>query len=140
MTVMNPIAACGINCTTCYAYQRKKNVCSGCRADTDSKLYHCSVCKIANCDLLKETKSGLCFECSKFPCARLKQIDKRYRLKYNTSLVNDLKRLQQIGLEQYLLDENTRWKCKRCGSWLCIHNSNCPTCGENLKLQAPSKG
>ena len=129
---MNPIAPCGINCTTCYAYQRKKNVCQGCRAAEGSKLHHCTVCKIANCELLAETSSGFCYDCSRFPCARLKLLDKRYRLRYHTSLADDLRKLQSEGLEHYLEQEEHRWTCPHCNGKLCIHNENCPQCEKKV--------
>ena len=40
------IAPCGMNCTLCYAYQRTKNHCPGCRTDDEQKAFSCTNCRI----------------------------------------------------------------------------------------------
>lgn len=124
------IAPCGINCTSCYAYQRTKKICPGCRGDDSAKSYSCIVCRIKNCILLHQTESKLCYECAKFPCTRLKQLDKRYRLKYHTSLIGNLLRIKEKGIESFLEEEKEHWKCPSCGGMLCIHREECPECNE----------
>lgn len=137
---MIPIAACGVNCFTCYAYQREKNRCLGCHSDSTQKLHHCSVCKIANCELLKATRDKFCYECQKFPCVRLKQLDKRYREKYhNTSLIGNILRIKEVGLEAFLKEEEIKWKCPNCGRMLCIHREECLMCGQITSLKPTSQ-
>lgn len=97
---MNPTALCGINLTTCYAFQRKKYFCHRCMIYAESKQHHFSICKIANCEYLRHNKNAFCKEREKFTCAQLKQLDKRYRLKCNTSHFKDLRRYM-----------NYRFKC-----------------------------
>ena len=76
------IAPCGMNCRLCMAFQRKKNKCIGCNSDDCTKPAYCLHCIIKNCVTIQNSSSGLCYECDKFPCRRLKQLDKRYRTKY----------------------------------------------------------
>lgn len=122
------IAPCGINCASCYAYQRTKKVCPGCWGEDQEKSYSCLVCRIKNCILLNHTKSKFCYECPKFPCTRLKQLDKRYRLKYHTSLIGNLLTIRDHGIESFLETEKEHWKCPHCGGTLCIHREGCPQC------------
>jgi len=75
------IAPCGMNCGICMAYLREKNRCPGCRGDDASKMPSCLRCSIKNCETVKTTGSGFCYECPTGPCRRLKQLDKRYRTK-----------------------------------------------------------
>lgn len=130
------IAPCGINCATCLAFLRTKNRCDGCCSEDASKRHYCSVCRIKNCERLKQTATKLCVECSGFPCQRLKQLDKRYRLRYNVSLISNLLLIKDKGLEQYLKEEEIRWTCQNCSSSLCVHRSTCTACGQPVMKES----
>lgn len=121
------VAPCGINCRVCYAFLRTKNKCPGCRIDGLKPMY-CNRCIIAQCSILKETESGFCGDCAVYPCKRLKQIDKRYRLKYDTSLIGNLEAIRNIGITAFLDSDKERWRCKTCGGIICIHSSKCIKC------------
>jgi hypothetical protein len=131
------IAPCGINCGTCIAYLReKKNRCHGCRhADLIIPVSRLS-CKIKNCDKLQKTESKLCSGCQQFPCARLKHIDKRYRTKYYTSLVQNLVTIRETGMASFLENEDRKWACPNCGSMLSVHRNSCMKCNLELKREA----
>lgn len=129
------IAPCGINCGTCLAFLRTKNRCDGCWSADASKRHYCSVCRIKNCELLNQTETKFCYECNKFPCQRLKQLDKRYRLGYNISLINNLISIKEKGIQHYLEDEKKKWTCPYCKSDLCVHRNTCPTCGHLMVNQ-----
>lgn len=126
------IAPCGINCGTCRAHLRERNKCYGCRTSTGTEIPHCSKCVIRNCELLTKTSSEFCYECKEFPCARLTNIDKRYKAKYRTSLIQNLHVLSIIGMDDYLRQEMIKWTCKQCGSVLSVHNTRCLKCGKEF--------
>jgi hypothetical protein len=126
------IAPCGINCGTCIAYLRDKNKCPGCLVSSEDKTKTRYYCKIKNCEQLQKTNSGYCYECSDFPCQKIKHIDKRYRLRYHTSLIANLVSIKETGMKNYLENEISRWACPRCGSVTSIHKENCIRC--NLYL------
>jgi hypothetical protein len=123
------VAPCGINCGTCMAYQREKNKCVGCMSQFGNKANHCTSCSIKNCELLNQTVSKFCYDCEKFPCLRMKNLDKRYRLRYKTSLIQNLKAIQETGIITYLQNERVRWTCTNCGSIICVHRPVCAGCG-----------
>ncbi len=123
------IAPCGINCRLCYAYVRDKNVCPGCLGDDASKPKSCVQCAIKNCEKRIEGKKQYCFECDKFPCARIKHLDKRYRTKYGTSVIENLTNIKKAGIRSFVKSQNEKWTCPGCGSMLCMHRSQCITCG-----------
>jgi hypothetical protein len=118
------MAPCGMNCSVCMAFQREKNKCSGC--------YHadcrCKNCKIKSCDLLAGTESGFCYECTKYPCIRLKHLDKRYRTKYHMSMIENLDSIRKLGLAGFLQIEDQRWLCSQCGGQICVHRGYCIKC------------
>ena len=122
------IAPCGMNCATCIGYQRKKDKCPGCRIDSATKRKSCANCRILNCDLLAETNSKFCYDCKKFPCTRLKNLDKRYQTKYKTGLIQNLHIIKQFGMSSFLSFESNRRICANCGSVLSVHRDNCLTC------------
>jgi|WetSurMetagenome_2_1015567.scaffolds.fasta_scaffold02734_5 hypothetical protein len=124
------IAPCGINCGTCRAYLRERNKCSGCLSASGEKVNNCARCKIKNCESLAQTESKFCYDCPKFPCLTLRKIDKRYRVRYQTSLIQNLNIIRKNGIEEYLKDENSRWTCRDCGSVLSVHLHNCLKCGK----------
>jgi Protein of unknown function (DUF3795) len=126
------IAPCGINCGTCIAHLRNRNKCCGCRPDSGFKVNHCSTCRIRNCEYLSKTGSKFCYDCEIFPCLRLKQIDKRYRIKYKTGLIQNLIIIKEIGIYKYLKNEIARWSCPNCGSLISVHRDNCLTCNLDL--------
>jgi hypothetical protein len=124
------IAPCGINCGTCKAYQRVRNRCSGCMSAQGPKVNHCMTCSIKNCKSLAKTASKFCSECEEFPCPKIRHIDKRYRNRYETSLILNLSLINKIGVQSYLNEESARWTCSNCGSLLCVHNNSCSECGK----------
>lgn len=122
------IAPCGINCSLCMAFQRSWNRCTGCMSPSSQKLNHCSNCKIRNCEELKKINGRYCFECDKFPCKRLEQLDKRYQTKYGLSVIKNLQSIKEDGVEKFIEEENIKWKCANCGSLLCMHRDVCHVC------------
>ena len=48
--------------------------------------------------MCKDRKGDFCFDCDKFPCDRLKRLDKRYREKYGMSEIENLNKIREIGL------------------------------------------
>jgi hypothetical protein len=123
------IATCGINCGTCMAFQREKNKCIGCMSPSGNKANHCINCRIKNCEFLKQADSKFCFDCEKFPCLRMKNMDKRYRIRYKTSLIQNLRSIKEAGIKAYLHKESERWTCPDCGSMVCVHRPVCKGCG-----------
>ena len=122
------IAPCGIHCGLCYAFLRQKNRCSGCLSPDMQKVKHISTCKIKNCEKLDSTVSGYCYDCSSFPCARLKQLDKRYRIKYHVNLLENLLSIKESGLPTFVKTETLKWRCPNCGGTICMHKGYCLNC------------
>jgi hypothetical protein len=129
------IAPCGMNCGICLAYLRQKNHCPGCRGDDTDKSASCLKCIIKNCTVIKTNTSGFCFECTAYPCRRLKQLDKRYRTKYAMSMIENLASIQRIGLAAFVEQEKERWRCAKCGGTICVHRGYCYDCGEKLNRE-----
>ena len=122
------IAPCGVICDICLGFQRNKNKCVGCN-NTGNKPYHCTICSIKTCPEKHGNEKLLCNDCSKFPCRRIKDLDKRYVLKYGESPIENLKQINAIGLTDWINSQKEKWKCSNCNELLCVHNDVCLNCG-----------
>lgn len=123
------IAPCGMNCGLCIGHLREKSPCGGCfKIDDENKPKVCRSCRIVNCDLLTKAESGFCYDCVKYPCTRLQNLDKRYRTNYGMSMIENLAYIQENGLEKFLNNEEHKWKCKVCGVGLSVHRDYCLNC------------
>lgn len=126
------IAPCGMNCGTCIAYLREKNRCPGCRISSADKAVSVQRCIITKCVHLETTSSKFCYECEKYPCRRIKQLDKRYSTKYRTSFIENLATIKEKGIESFLEFESKRRTCPECGSVISVHRNNCLACNHDI--------
>ena len=127
------IAPCGMNCGLCAAYQFKE-------LDLNKKGFHRTYCPgciprgencthMADaCDLLGKGEVRFCFVCAKYPCKRLKSLDKRYRTKYHMGMIENLNTIRDAGMEDFLKSQEEKWNCPTCGGTICCHNGLCLTC------------
>jgi hypothetical protein len=122
------IAPCGINCSVCSGYQRKKNKCPGCNGIGNKPTY-CKTCSIRFCENKKSDKE-YCGSCEMYPCKRLKNLYKRYHEKYGVDIYQNIKEINAGRMEDLLIQEEKKWQCKTCGKLLCMHKSVCAECGE----------
>lgn len=150
------IAPCGMDCAICSGFLREsgeKNRCPGCNGDDARKPPSCAACRIKNCPELGGKELGgrndagaeaaggeagakrhggdqvFCLTCTKYPCTRLKQLDKRYRTRYGMSMLRNLADIQELGLDEFVRRERVRWTCPECGGVICVHRSECVYCG-----------
>lgn len=136
----NLIAPCGMNCGLCLAYHFlnmdlnkqgfHKKYCPGC-IPRGKNCTHMG----DQCELLKNGTVRFCFECDSFPCQRLKSLDKRYRTKYQMSMIENLEAIREHGLQEFLINEEAKWKCPECGGVICCHNGLCLNCNLDKLLQ-----
>lgn len=124
------IAPCGMNCGICIAHLRDRKKCQGCNGIDVDKPVHCLKCRIKNCEKIQKSELKLCYECNKFPCSRLKQLDKRYRTNYAMSMIENLKQIKNLGLDEFKKNEKIKWTCKNCGGIICVHRGYCINCNE----------
>ena len=124
------IAPCGMNCAVCTAYlsyhlpgRNGKSRCTGCRP----RRKMCAFIK-RDCVHLSTGEYAFCFECALFPCDHLSKLDRRYRTRYHTSFVENLKEIKTQGIDAFLIAERERYKCPTCGGVVCIHDSRCYEC------------
>jgi len=94
-----------------------------------SKPKYCRKCIILNCKTLKKNKMIFCSDkCKKYPCKRLKDLDKRYKTKYKMSMIENLEFIKKHGIRQFTKNQEKKYKCKKCSGTICIHRGYCLDC------------
>ena len=131
------IAPCGMNCGICkwyLAYSRGIPKERG-------KVVHCQGClpRNKNCFIKRECKKiandeiKFCFECDNIPCKDLNRLDKRYKERYNMSMVENLKEIKDKGMKEFLDNQESKYKCSKCGDIISVHDRKCYVCGHIRK-------
>ena len=78
---------------------------------------------------MKKNNWKYCTKCSKLPCKRMKQLDKRYTTNYNMSMLENLKFIKDKGMDAFLEKEKKKWTCPECGGIVTCHGGICLDCG-----------
>lgn len=122
------IAPCGFNCRVCAQYQKVKDACPGCLLRSTKKS---RICILKNCHKESRRDPVRCTGCTALPCARLRQFDARYqeRTRGYLSVIQNLRLLEEKGMEAFLVMEEEKWHCPQCGAWLCVSSHMCTACG-----------
>jgi len=104
--------------------------CNGCKSD--SLFVNCAVCKIRECAI--NSKVDHCLDCSNYPCNLITDSRKM------TSLLPHLKEnhlnmetIRNVGVEQWMSEQEKRWKCPECGTGFSWYTKRCTQCGKDLK-------
>ena len=124
------IAPCGMNCRICLAYfgytisgKKRKMKCIGCKPKDKSCAHLKKFCK----KLLKN-EIEYCYECSDFPCKPLQKLDNNYRERYAMSMIENLEYIRDNGMDDFLKQQEKKYKCPECGEVICVHNGICYSC------------
>jgi len=133
----NLAAPCGIYCGACRQYLLwKKDLlkergykmgCKGCRI----RNKNCAFIR-RDCPALKKKELDYCYECEQFPCQKLQKIDSLYQERYSVNLVENLKRIEEIGVEKWFQEQKELYTCPECGGEICVHDAECYDCGKEI--------
>ena len=131
------IAPCGMNCGICKAYLAFSR---GLPAKRGS-VTHCSGCRIRNkncyikrgCKRLLKNETQFCFDCEQMPCENLDRLDRRYRMRYSMSMVDNLKEIKNTGLSVFLENQKKKYECSSCGDVFSVHDGKCYSCGKVME-------
>ncbi len=67
------------------------------------------------------------------PCANVDRVDRRYRARYDTSLVGTLREIEEKGMQAFLEAQAARFKCPACGDVVSVHDGKCYACQHVIK-------
>ena len=69
-----------------------------------------------------------CFACDRFPCSKIKSLNKRYKENYDVDLVKNGVNAKQ-NMDAFLQEQKERFTCKSCGGVIDQHHKKCSECG-----------
>jgi hypothetical protein len=136
---LNLAAPCGFYCGTCRHYlARSKGLlkekglkagCVGCRI----KDKNCAFIK-KKCSLIRKNELDFCFECDNFPCENLTKLHERHLRDDNISMIDNLRRIKEIGAKKWLKEQEEKWSCPECGGNVCVEDGECYDCGSRSEV------
>ena len=110
--------------------------CHGCKSDTVFR--GCARCPMRSC-ARKRGNVELCVDCADYPCLRTRLLGLVVRL---MSLERKLphqrvrranqERIRCVGLAEWLVEQDRRWRCPQCGTLFSWYRATCPQCGREL--------
>ena len=119
-------APCGMNCIVCYKHCYHKKPCAGCLRSDGGKPEHCRKCKIKEC--VKSNGISYCYQCGAYPCKQIKSLEKSYKLRYKTSLIENSLFVEKYGLALFMQRQREKYTCSACGGVISIHDAVCSEC------------
>lgn len=133
----NLAAPCGLYCGLCRQYLvREKDLfeekglkqgCEGCR----KRFKKCAFIR-RDCPQLRKNEMEFCFECKDFPCQNLKKLSKNYQERWKVNLIENLERIEKLGAQKWLKEQETLYTCPKCQGDICLHDSECYDCGHKI--------
>ena len=121
------LSTCGVNCLACSAHLSLKDPCPGCRAsDEEITRKSCRDCMKKKCAF--EQGYNWCFECGRFPCSKVRSLNKRYLRNYNVDLIQNGADAKQ-DMQTFLHQQKLRFTCTVCGGIVDQHRCRCSECG-----------
>jgi len=97
--------------------------CQGCDADYQSN------CEFVTCNKRHGTES--CAFCPEFPCAMLVKF-KDDEWEHHQSVLDNLRRIKEIGIEAWVREQQKLWSCPDCGARAIWYQETCAQCGKAL--------
>lgn len=152
---INLVGACGLYCGACDHYlsntasgkhllERKtaigikvsQNPCGGCKVDCLDKLCKwCRECSIRKCVIGKNLNH--CRECKQFPCEEIEAFNGIHMHKREG--YQNLARLSELGISEWLKEQEVRWSCRNCGSSYSFYELECFCCKSKVEGLYPDK-
>jgi len=124
------VAPCGMNCRICLGFfgytmsgKKRKMKCIGCKPTGKS----CAWIK-KSCKKLLKNEIEYCYECSDFPCEKLQKLDNRYRERFDMSMIENLEHIRDNSMDDFLKQQEKKYRCPKCGGVICVHNGICYSC------------
>ena len=134
MVENNLAAPCGLYCGFCRSYLSKKKD----QLEKRGLKKGCEGCRVRNkkckwirkdCAAIRTGKLKFCHECDDIPCEGLEFLEEDYQERWFVSLIENLKRIGEIGAEKWLEEQKQFYTCPQCGGEICLHDEECYDCG-----------
>ena len=139
-------AACGTYCGACPSYLARHSEdesierpnpwgdCDGCLSG-GLLASHCRACSIRLCALNKQDVTR-CSDCGELPCYRVTNLINQGDYPHRQEYLPNLAKIHEMGVEEWVANEEERWRCPQCRLPMMWYDTECARCGaprsENL--------
>ncbi len=127
-------APCGIYCGACPSFGR---TCRGCSShERDQRRRSKWGCHLRRC-CIDEMGLDFCFQCGDHPCSRYtKKLSASHpndsRFDYRREVHDNLRRIAEVGVDEWLEEQGIRWRCPACGGRVHFYHYTCSECGMSV--------
>ena len=147
---MHLAAVCGLYCGACTVYRARRDEnpkrlekilhersrrwklnaddidCDGCLAG-GRLMPHCERCRMRQC---AEARLGVsrCADCPEYPCKLISAFADD-GMRHHGEVLTNLRRIKEIGAEQWIAEQQERWRCPECSTRLDWYARTCYSCG-----------
>ncbi len=131
------LAPCGVFCGACPSFNR--GTCLGCASENcEQKRTSKWGCRIRKC-CYEEKRLDFCGYCAQFPCDQLKKKlinphPGETKFNYRHEVPENMTKLKELGVEDYLAYQEQRWSCPSCGGRVLFYEYACGECGQEVMV------
>lgn len=134
---MGYAAYCGLYCGACCSmitHEKQRGDNSALQCVTDDKELPCEGCRAQyqqNCEFVRCNKAHgteSCAFCPEFPCEMLVKFQND-EWEHHQKVLDNLRRIREIGVEAWLAEQKEYWKCPACGFRTQWYQKKCTNCG-----------
>jgi hypothetical protein len=144
------LSRCGIYCGACYVYRaerdggalldelskklgvpREKIRCSGCSGPYEEQWPNCQDCFYKQCQRKKGIEN--CAQCGEFDTCANYEGGVKFTEYRGEEMREGMLRVEAGDGEEWLVEQERRWSCPKCGHPLMWYDNNCRGCGAKVK-------
>ncbi len=103
-------------------------LCDGCLSG-GMLAEHCQTCEIRLCAANKQDNSR-CSECKELPCHRITSLMMMGNYLHRDEYLPNLGKIREMGVQEWVENEEERWRCPQCGLPMSWYDTECAGCGE----------
>jgi len=108
-------------------------LCDGCLSG-GMLAAHCQNCAIRKCAASKQNDSR-CTDCEVLPCNRITNLINMGGYLHRKEYLPNLKKIREMGVQEWVKNEEERWRCPKCGLPISWYDTGCTRCGEPRSKQ-----
>jgi len=98
--------------------------CHGCKSAA-ANLF-CRDCELSAC--ARGRGVAFCGDCGDYPCGRLTSF-RNDKYAHHSVVFKNLARIRDAGAATWLVEQEARWRCQKCGERAAWYDGQCPNCG-----------
>jgi len=102
-------------------------LCDGCLSG-GTLAGHCRTCAIRLCAKGRQ-QDARCTDCGELPCHRVTNLIRMGDYLHRKEYLPNLKKIGEMGVEDWARMEEARWRCPRCGRPMSWYDAECAGCG-----------